>query len=210
MGLDRARMDKARRLAKEAGAAAAEAGARAALKAKDGARAATEAATAAAVAKAAASKQRAEAIYRGTDELVDPQLQQKHAALKALGVCFDELSRGLRHERKRALESANVAKEKRDALTRIVEANHALRDRLQPAITAEAGLVARWEQLAGAIDTQLLGPAGTQLPGLGPSARLDSTQARSCPPSSQRRRRSAPPAWRLDLTPTLAFTPTLT
>jgi len=157
-------MDKARRLAKEAGAAAAEAGARAALKAKDGARAATEAATAAAVAKAAASKQRAEAIYRGTDELVDPQLQQKHAALKALGVCFDELSRGLRHERKRALESANVAKEKRDALTRIVEANHALRDRLQPAITAEAGLVARWEQLAGAIDTQLLGPAGTQLP----------------------------------------------
>ena len=37
-------MDKARRLAKEAGAAAAEAGARAALKAKDGARAATEAA----------------------------------------------------------------------------------------------------------------------------------------------------------------------
>ena len=156
-------MDKARRLAKEAGAAAAEAGARAAHKAKDGARAATEAATAVAVTKAAASKQRAEAIYRGTDGLVDPHLQQKQVALKALGVCFAELSRGLRHERNRALESAKGAKETRDALTRIVEANHALRFRLQPAITSEAGLAARWEQLAGAIDAQLLSPAAVQL-----------------------------------------------
>ena len=160
---DKREMDKARRLAKEAGAAAAEAGARAAHKAKDGARAATEAATAVAVTKAAASKQRAEAIYRGTDGLVDPHLQQKQVALKALGVCFAELSRGLRHERHRALESAKGAKETRDALTRIVEANHALRFRLQPAITSEAGLAARWEQLAGAIDAQLLSPAAVQL-----------------------------------------------
>ena len=156
-------MDKARRLAKEAGAAAAEAGARAAHKAKDGARAATEAATAVAVTKAAASKQRAEAIYRGTDGLVDPHLQQKQVALKALSACFAELSRGLRHERHRALESAKGAKETRDALTRIVEANHALRFQLQPAITSEAGLAARWEQLAGAIDAQLLSPVVVQL-----------------------------------------------
>ena len=151
MGLDQARMDKARRLAKEAGAAAAEAGARAAHKAEKKLASATEKATAVALTKTAATKQRAEAYYRGTDDLVDPHLQQKQAALKALGVGFSELCRQLRHERKRALESAEGAKETRDALTRLVEASHALRPRLQPAITSEDGLAARWEQLAGAI-----------------------------------------------------------
>ena len=144
-------MDKARRLAKEAGAAAAEAGARAAHKAEKKLASATEKATAVALTKTAATKQRAEAYYRGTDDLVDPHLQQKQAALKALGVGFSELCRQLRHERKRALESAEGSKETRDALTRLVEASHALRPRLQPAITSEDGLAARWEQLAGAI-----------------------------------------------------------
>ena len=156
-------MDKARRLAKEAGAAAAEAGARAAHKAEKKLASATEKATAVALTKTAATKQRAEAYYRGTDDLVDPHLQQKQAALKALGVGFSELSRQLRHERKRALESAEGAKETRDALTRLVEASHALRPRLQPAITSEDGLAARWEQLAGAIDAQLLSPVVVQL-----------------------------------------------